>query len=128
VKPLALSAAVLVLAAVSASALTPQTEAFLRSIGLDPQSPSVLIAERDGEISTTYMDEPVVYSIEKLAAQKSKNQVTRFIGTRSYYARLKADYKKTPLPTQKDNYEALYLTVEERKEVSKKVMEFYAKD
>lgn len=126
-KPLALSAAVLVLAAVSASALTPPTEAFLRSIGLDPASSSVLIAENDGEISTTYMDEEVVYSLEKLAAQKSKNQVTRFIGTRAYFAKLKADFKNTPLPKTKDNYEALYLTPDERKEVSRKVMDFYAK-
>lgn len=126
-KSLALSAAALVLAAVSASALTPSTEAFLRSIGLDPQSKSVRIAEQDGDIATTYMDEPAVFSLEKLAALKSKNQVTRFIGTRAYYARLKSDYKNTPLPKFKDNYEAQYLTVEERKVVSRKVMEFYTK-
>ncbi len=126
-KPLALAVVVLTLAAVSASALSPETEAYLRSIDLDPQSSNVRIAERDGDVVTTFMDEPVTYSLEKLAGNKAKNQVTRFVGTRAYYARLKSDFKATPPPKAKDNYESLYLTVEERREVGRKVMESLTK-
>jgi len=118
-KPLALSLLFLALA-LPAKALSPDAESYLRSIGFDPASEDVRLAEAAGEIQTTYMDEPATFSLESLAAgKKKKNQVTNFIVTRAFIARLQGDFTSTAIPEK--NYEALYLTKAERQLVGRKV-------
>ncbi len=117
-KPLALSLFVVALA-LPAKALSPEASAFIQSIGLDPNSENVQLAEAAGEIETTYMDDVVKFSVESLAAAKKKNQLLNFIATRAFVARLKRDFNGTSLPEK--NYEALYLTAAERQLVGRKV-------
>lgn len=48
-----------------AAALSAQTKAFLVSVGIDPESPSVKIADADGEIHTTFSVEIPKYSASR---------------------------------------------------------------
>lgn len=102
-----------------AAALSPQAESYLRSIGLDPASEEVRLAEQAGEIQTTYMDEPVTFSVESLASEKKKNGLIRFVATRAFIAKLKQSFDTTSIPEK--NYESLYLTGDERALVGRKV-------
>lgn len=102
-----------------AAALSPEAEAYLRSVGLDPASEEVRLAEQAGEIQTTYMDEPVTFSVESLASEKKKNGLIRFVATRAFIAKLKQNFDATSIPER--NYESLYLTGDERALVGKKV-------
>jgi len=118
-KPLALSLIFLALA-LPAKALSPEAEEYLKTIGFDPASEDVRLAEAAGEIQTSFMDEDVTYSLELLAAgKKKKNQLTNFITTRAFMARLQKDFNGTKVPAK--NYEALYLTTEERQMVGRKI-------
>jgi hypothetical protein len=103
--------------ALPAAALTPETEAYLKSIGLDPASEDVRLAEQAGVIQTTFMDEPVSYSVESLAAEKKKNGLIRFVTTRAFVAKLTRD----PSVNVPENYESLYLTSAEKILVGKKL-------
>lgn len=102
-----------------AAPLTPETIAFLQSIGIDPSSEDVRVAHESGEIQTTYMDEPMAVSLESLARAKKKNPVIRFVATRAYIAKLKKDFDNVELLIT--NYEPTFLTKEERMLVGKKV-------
>src|SRR5262245_49743100 len=79
----ALLAAICMAIAGPATALSPQTREFLVSLGIDPDSPQVKVAEADGEIHTTFRGDAEVFSLEKLAADKRANAVRQFIFTRS---------------------------------------------
>jgi hypothetical protein len=97
----------LLAAATAASALTPETEAYLRGIGVDPQSPDVRIAEEDGVVRTTFEDLPREFSLEALVQEKKPNGVKAFIGTRAFIRRLRQNYAGTPFPDA--NFDAMYL-------------------
>jgi len=116
-KSLILSLFVVALA-LPAAALSPDAEAFVKSVGLDPASEDVRLAEQAGVINTTFMDEPVSYSLESLAAEKKKNGVIRFVTTRAFYARLSRD-PNTSVPAA--NYESIYLTSAEKIVVGNKL-------
>jgi|CXWL01.1.fsa_nt_gi hypothetical protein len=111
--------------AVPSSAMKPDTEAFLISIGIDDKSdPSLQQAEtadKDGTIKTTYRGDDVEHSLESLARAKRSNGVKAFITTRVFIRNLKANYAGTSIP--KKNYDALYLTKEERILVGRKIAE-----
>lgn len=123
-KPFVLSLFSLALA-LSAEGLSPEAESYLQSIGLDPTSEDVRLAEAAGNVQTTYMDEPVSYSVESLAQEKKKNGLIRFVTTRAFIHRLHKNFNETKIP--KKNYEALYLTVAERELVGRKVAMFLLK-
>jgi len=101
-----------------AVALSPKTAEFLVSVGLDPNSKAVQIADADGEIHTTFRGDPKVYSLEKLAAEKLKNAVRQFVVMRAFIRNLKADFANTAIP--KVDFNADYLTPDERKLMVKK--------
>ncbi len=111
---------------VAASAITPETEAFLTSIGItdksEPNLEQAEIADSDGLIKTTYSGDEVEYSLESLVKEKKKNGVRSFVTTRVFIRKLKADYKNTQVP-KSNYYEALYLTPDERKIVGRKMAE-----
>lgn len=117
-KPLALAALAAVFLAASASAMTPETEQYLRSIGLNPASPEVVAVDEEGPLSTTYDGDVSVFSLDSLASQKKKNGVNSFIGTRTFIRRLKENFAGTSIP--KSNYDPMYLTPEERGQVGRK--------
>lgn len=117
-KPLALAAFAVVFFAAAASAMTPETEQYLRQIGLNPQSPEVAAADAEGPISTSYDEDVQDYSIDTLAAAKKKNGISSFIGTRTFIRRLKGNFAGTSIP--RTNYDPLYLTGEERGMVGRK--------
>jgi hypothetical protein len=106
--------------AISAHALSPKAESFLRQAGLDPQAPEVRRAEQDGVIHTDYNGDPEAHSLESLAATGKTNRVRTFVGTREFIRRLKKDSAGTPIP--RSNYDPLYLTPEERELVLKKFL------
>ncbi len=109
-----------------AAALSAQTKAFLVSVGIDPESPSVKIADADGEIHTTFRGDPEVFSLEKLAADKRANAVRQFIFTRSLIREIKAkgsDYHWPDDVHAYPDYDGRFLTVEERLVVVDKITE-----
>lgn len=107
--------AILVALASPASALSPEAASFLVSIGIDPSSEEVKIADADGEIHTMVHGDPEVFSLENLAIAKRANGVRRFIFTRSLIRRLKADYAAFSFTDGGDaDYNGDYLTPEDR--------------
>lgn len=117
-KPLALAALAAVFFAASASAMTPETDQYLRSIGLDPASRDIVAVDAEGPVSTSYDGDAEEFSLDILAAQKKKNGINSFIGTRVFIRRLKENFAGTSIP--KTNYDPMYLTPEERGQVGRK--------
>src|SRR5690348_1711010 len=114
---IAVSAVICMAAASPALALTPETKSFLVSVGIDPDSPSVKIADADGEIHTTFRGDPEVFSLEKLAADKRANAVRQFIFTRSLIREIKAkgaDYHWPADSKAYPDYDGRFLTADER--------------
>jgi hypothetical protein len=107
--------------AVSAHALSPQAEAFVRKAGLDPASADVRQADADGMIVTIWQGDERKHSLESLANEGMKNGVKVFVSTRAFIRKLKADYAGTPFPTS--GFDGIYLTVEERKLAERKMLE-----
>lgn len=101
--------------------LSPQAEKFIRSIGLDPKSKEVMQAAADGTIVTLYRDDEKRFSLESLALEGAKNGVRMFVATRWFIHNLKADYENTPFLTA--DYDGLYLTMDERKLATRKMIE-----
>ncbi len=124
-KAFLLAAFALLLCAPARAALSSQAEAYMKSIGLNPQSKEVMLADADGVIETTYENDPAEYSLDQLALGKKKNGLMAFIGTRVFIARLKKDFATTNIPTV--NYDPLYLTVDERALVGRKFAERFKK-
>ena len=112
--------------ALSASAMSPAAEAFLRKVGIDPGSEQAGIADKDGAIATTYRGDSVVHSLESLVATNKKNGVVHFVATRAFIRSLKTDYARTVVPTS--NFDQLYLTLEERSLVARKLADDIAGD
>lgn len=112
-------------AAVSAAAskknkLSPTAEKFIRSIGIDINSPDVQLAIADGTIETYHSrDELISYSLESLAREKNKSHVTKFIATRALIHKLKTDFEGTQTPP--GSLDMKYLTLKERYLVMGKV-------
>ncbi len=107
--------------AAPARALSPQAEAFVRKSGLDPASAAVRLAESDGTITTMYRDDEKKFSLESLALEGAKNGVKAFVATRGFIHKLQTDYASTPFLTV--GYDGLYLTMEERKLATRKMLE-----
>lgn len=99
-------------------ALSPESEAFIRSIGLDPNSAAVRAADEEGTISTTFRGDSATFSLESLCHDKKKNGVLAFIATRTFIKKLAAN-PNTPFP--KTNYDGMYLTKGEREVVADKI-------
>lgn len=101
--------------------MKPETAEFLRSIGVDPESEDVLATEAEGTVATEYDGDPVEYSLDSLAAEKKKNGIVTFIGTRTFIRRLKKDWDGTSIP--KASYDPKFLTRTERGLVGRKFAE-----
>lgn len=115
----------LVFFAAAASAMTPATAKYLRSIGIDPKSKETIAADADGTLTVDYEGDDYQYSLAQLAAGKKKNAVGTFINTRAFIRRLQKDYAGTSIPTT--NYDPLYLTHAERDLVGRKFAERFKK-
>lgn len=105
------------LAAASASAMTPETEAYLRKIGLDPQSAQVRGIASDAVKS----ESGTVITLDSLAAETEKTAVLRFVTTRNF---VKAYLKnpKTPWPPA-DKYDLTYFSAAEVDQILNKLQE-----
>lgn len=97
---------------------TPEAKEYLKSIGLDTASEDVGLAHQAGEIQTTYMDEPVTYSLEALALAKKKTPLIRFVATRAFIANFKYGYIPVKIPGK--NFEPDFLTPDERALIASK--------
>lgn len=124
-KSMMIAAFAVVVFSAAASAMTPATAKYLRSIGLDPKSKEAVAADAEGTITIDYEGDDYQYSLAQLAAGKKKNAVATFINTRAFIHRLKEDYAGTSIPTT--NYDPLYLTREERTLVGRKFAERFKK-
>lgn len=110
--------------ATPAAALSPTARSFLVAVGIDPDSPAVKIADADGKIHTTFQGDAEVLSLEKLALGKRANGARQFIFMRSLIREIKANYASYRVPPGGyPDYNALYLTPEERLLVGRKVAE-----
>ena len=105
----------------AAFAMTPKTEAFLRSIGLDPASDAVKVADADGTIEVMFHGDPAKFSLDILADKGAQNGIRQFIVMRNFIRQLKADFGGTPFPEA--DYNSDYLTQDERQLVARKVRE-----
>lgn len=88
--------------------LSPEATAYLKEIGLDPASPPVKAVV--GDLVRDRQGNPV--SLDELARRKDAFAVRRFIATRNFLRAYEAD-PDTRIPSA-DDYEASYLTAEER--------------
>lgn len=118
-KSLVFALAVSAVLAAPAQALSPETEAFIRNVGLDPASASVRQADEEGPVSTVYQGDQKVYSLDSLARDGAKNGLKAFVSTREFIRKLKVNFAGTPVPSA--GYDGLYLTVEERKLALRKI-------
>lgn len=116
---LAIAGALLALAPVPAIALSPAAAAFVRSVGLDPDSAAVKTADADGEIQGQILGDPELFSLERLARENRTTAVKQFVATRWFVHQLKADFDHTPI--LREGYNADFLTAEERQLVGRKV-------
>lgn len=103
------------------SSLKPETAAFLRSAGMDPDSEDVVATHAEGPVASSYDANPVERSLDSLAAEKKKDAIAAFIGTRTFIRRLKKDWDGTGIP--KTNYDPVFLTNEERALAGRKFAE-----
>lgn len=120
-KPLAFAVFAVVFFSAAASAMTPETAQYLRQIGIDPESSDIVALDAEGPISTSYSGDPETFSLDILASQKRKNGIAAFIATRGFIRRLKEDFNSVSIP--KANYDALYLTTEERQLAGRKFVQ-----
>lgn len=97
---------------------TPEAQEYLKSIGVDPASEDVGLAHQAGEIQTTYMDEPVTYSLEALALAQKKTPLIRFVATRGFIANFKYGYIPVKIPGK--DFEPDFLTPAERALIASK--------
>lgn len=102
-----------------ALALSPPASAFVRALGLDPDSDAVRVADADGDIEGQVMGDPETFSLERLVRENRPTAVRQFIATRWFVHQLKADFAHTPLI--RDGYNSAFLTAEERQLVGRKV-------
>lgn len=107
--------------AAAASAMTPETEQYLRSIGANPQSPDVVALDAEGPVTTSRNGDPEEFSLDILAAGKKKNGILAFITTRTFIRNLKKNFAGASIP--KSQYDPLYLTGTERGLVGRKFVE-----
>jgi hypothetical protein len=111
----------LALGAASAALAEPLSVAansYIRSIGMDPASTSVIAAGNEGEITGTSRGKPAVYSLEKLALARRPTPVRQFVETRTLIRVLKTNpalpFKPGP------NYNADFLTAAEKALVARR--------
>lgn len=109
-------AALALLAAASASAMTPETESFLKKVGADPRSTPVLAVAAD--TVTTQSGE--VITLDALAAKRDETAVKSFLVTRDFLRAFKED-SNIEFPDD-ELYSIVYLTVQERAYIAKKLM------
>lgn len=100
-----------------AAKMNPETAAFLRSVGVDPESEDVVATNAEGPVSTNRGGDPEVFSLDILASQKKKNGIVSFIATRVFIRKLKEDFNGTLIP---DLFDGRYLTPEERRLTARK--------
>ena len=121
---LLLIVALLVCAATPCLALTQQAADFLKSVGLDPASADVVVADKEGEIQTTYNGDPNSFSLEALASGKKARAVRVFVASRKAIRELKANFKAYKIPAGGNpDYDGVYLTPSERTLMVKKMQE-----
>lgn len=118
-KSLLIAVAVCSAFSMPARALSPETESFLVKAGLDPASPQVRMADEEGPVKTIYLGDEKEFSLDSLAKDGAKNGIKAFVAARDFIRRLKNNFAGTPSP--KEGYDALYLTVPERKLAMKKL-------
>ena len=105
----------IVVAGLTATAMAqvkPETAAFLREVGIDPDSPTVLAIANDKVGDET---------LDTLAADRAKRDVKKFIATRNYLR----DFHKTGTTDFPPDYDADDLTPEEQTVVGKAVADRY---
>lgn len=120
-KPLVIAAVMTACLAASAHALSPQERSYLAGLRIDPNSRAVAVAEAAGVIRTTFRGEAKEFSLSGLIAQgNTPKGVACFITTRDFIAKLKANFNGTAIP--KVNYDAIYLTSDERGLVADKLL------
>lgn len=99
--------------------MKPETEAFLRSIDIDPGSKDVVDTYAEGSVWTSFEGEPDEYSLDIFASKKRKAETIAFIKTRTLIRNLKKDYEGTAL----EKYDSGFLTSEERKLMGRKIVD-----
>lgn len=113
--------ALAILLASPAAALSSQTESFLKELGIDAKAPGVVAVASDSV--TTASGE--VYSLDSLAAKRDEHGVKSFLVTRGFMY----DFRNDPDSQFPDDafYNILYLSIDERKYIAKKLMANFPK-
>ena len=104
----ALFVALALLAATTASALKPATEAYLVEQGYDPKSEEITAIAEDIVTSK----KGVVYSLDTLAADRDKMGMRAFVTTRNFVKKYMQD-TRTPFPSDRQQYQTVFLKPDE---------------
>lgn len=98
-------------------ALPGESRAYLRSIGLDPDSEEVHSAELAGTVEATNGGVPASLSLHSLIREKKRDAVIGFVKSRGYINALESGFDETP---PLEDYDPSFLTVKERTLAEKK--------
>jgi hypothetical protein len=98
----------LLIAAPARAELSPKAIAYLREIGIDPQSTAVEAVSDDALVDR----QGAPLNLDALARQQNAFGVRRFIATRNFLRAYQAD-PNTRIPSA-DDYDASYLTPAEK--------------
>jgi len=109
--------AFLLAAAPASAAPAPETQSYLRELGLDPASQSVLAVSTDAVTAVN----GEVYTLDSLAAKRDEKGVRAFLVTRGFVHAFRAD-PAVQFPDD-ERYDIKYQSVEERRYIARKLME-----
>lgn len=105
-----------VLLASPAAALPPQTESFLKELGIDSKAPGVVAVAADSVTAAS----GEVYTLDSLAAKRDEHAVKSFLVTRGFLFDFRNDHD-SQFPDD-EYYNILYLTIADRKFIAKTLM------
>lgn len=105
-----------VLLAAPAAALAPQTESFLKELGIDAKAPGVVAVASDRVTAAS----GAVYTLDSLTEKRDEKGVKSFLVTRGFLY----DFRNDPESQFPDDefYDILYLSIAERKYMAKTLM------
>lgn len=107
--------------AAPAAALAPQTESFLKELGIDVKAAGVVAVAAD----SVSAESGEVYTLDSLAAKRDENGVKSFLVTRGFLY----DFRNDPDSQFPDDalYNILYLSIADRTYIAKTLMANFPK-
>jgi sulfur carrier protein ThiS len=112
-------AVILGLTTPSLAAMSPKTAAYLKQLGINPNSRAVVTVENDVVPNKEYGN----LTLDSLAAANDRHGIVAFIHTRNYLRAFRVNVNAN----EPSDYNIMYLTPAEKKYIANKLIELYDK-